>query len=100
MYAGIQAVHEFLLHDFAQELTNADRIVLAPIYAAREKDPGDISSEDIAKILESEYGKDVHCFSSFGEIEDFLLENCIKDDVLITMGAGDVVKIGEDLLGE
>jgi hypothetical protein len=36
-------------------------------------------------------------FLSFDEIENFLLENCINDDLLITMGAGDVVKIGENL---
>ena len=34
------------------------------------------------------------------EIENFLLENCINGDLLITMGAGDVVKIGENLLGK
>ena len=33
-----------------------------------------------------------------GQIEDFLKENCKSGDLLITMGAGDVVKIGEDLL--
>ena len=37
--------------------------------------------------------------ASFDEIEDFLLENCIHGDLLITMGAGDVVNIGEKLLG-
>ena len=36
----------------------------------------------------------------FDEIENFLLENCINGDLLITMGAGDVVKIGENLLGK
>lgn len=38
-------------------------------------------------------------FPSFSEIENFLLENCAPGDLLITMGAGDVVKIGEHLLG-
>ena len=38
-------------------------------------------------------------FSTFDEIENFLLENCINGDLLITMGAGDVHKIGENLLG-
>ena len=39
-------------------------------------------------------------FKDFDEIENFLLENCINGDLLITMGAGDVVKIGENLLGK
>ena len=43
-------------------------------------------------------GCDVHYFPGFDEIETFILENCKKDDLLITMGAGDVVNIGESLL--
>ena len=37
---------------------------------------------------------------TFDEIENFLLENCTQGDLLITMGAGDVVNIGEQLLGK
>ena len=37
---------------------------------------------------------------SFDEIENFLLENCAQGDMLITMGAGDIVKVGERLLGK
>lgn len=44
-------------------------------------------------------GVDAYYFPTFDEIEAFLLENCIHGDVLITMGAGDVYKIGENLLG-
>ena len=44
-------------------------------------------------------GTDTHYFPSFEEIEDFLKGNCKAGDLLITMGAGDVVKVGEDLLG-
>ena len=36
---------------------------------------------------------------SFDEIETFILENCVHGDLLITMGAGDIVKVGEKLLG-
>ncbi len=86
------------LEEFAQSLSLADKIVLADIYAAREKDPGDISSKDLANQLEK-LGKDVHHFHSFDDIENFLLENCINGDLLITMGAGDIVSVGENLLG-
>lgn len=86
------------LEDFATALSNADKIVLADIYAAREQDPGDISSKDLQKKLQ-ELGKEVYYFPSFNEIENFLLENCIQGDLLITMGAGNVVNIGESLLG-
>jgi len=88
-----------LLKDFAKALSYADKIVLADIYAAREENPGDISSKDLQTELQK-LGKDAYYFPSFGEIEDFLLENCTNGDLLITMGAGDVVSIGEALLGK
>ena len=45
-------------------------------------------------------GCDAYYFPSFEEIETFCLDKCQKGDVLITMGAGDVVNIGEHLLGK
>lgn len=85
------------LADFADALAIADHVILADIYAAREKDPGDISSVDLQKLLKE---KNVKCdyFSSFDDIEIFILENCIPGDLLITMGAGNIYLVGEDLL--
>jgi len=76
----------------------ADNIVLADIYAARETDTLGISSKTLQKAIE-DLGHKCYYFPSFDEIENFLLEKCINGDLLITMGAGDVVKIGENLLG-
>ncbi len=86
------------LKEFAQALSLADRVVLADIYAARETNTLGISSEDLQKEI-LKLGKKCDYFPSFDEIENFLLENCTKGDLLITMGAGDVHKIGENLLG-
>ncbi len=87
------------LQDFADALTLADKVVLADIYAARETDTLGISSLDLQQELQKR-GTTVYYFSSFDEIENFLLENCIHGDLLITMGAGDIVKVGESLLGQ
>jgi UDP-N-acetylmuramate--alanine ligase len=87
-----------LLPEFADALHMADHVVLAKIYAAREADTGLVSSQDIAEILKNTYHTDVVCFDTFEQIEDYLKNNCKKNDLLITMGAGDVVNIGEDLL--
>ena len=87
-----------LLPEFAQALSLADKVVLADIYPARETDNLGISSQDLAALI-AKKGADVHYFPTFDEIEEFLLKNCIHGDVLITMGAGDVYKIGENLLG-
>ena len=87
------------LDDFAEVLSMADVIVLADIFAAREQNTFGVSSKDILERLTAK-GKDAHYFPSFEEIEKFLLKNCMNGDLLITMGAGNVVEIGESLLGK
>ena len=72
-------------------------MILADIYAARETDTLGMSSEMIADELKKK-GCDAYYFPTFDAIENFCLEHCQKGDVLITMGAGDVVNIGENLL--
>ena len=82
---------------FAEALTLADHVILADIYAARETDTLGISSRDLAERAR-ELGADAYYFPSFEEIEKFLLEKCIPGDLCITMGAGNVTDIGENLL--
>lgn len=84
-------------HEFAQALTLADHVILADIYAARETDTLGMSSEVLSDAIR-ELGGDSYYFSSFDEIKNFVKEKCIHGDMLITMGAGDVVNIGESLL--
>uniref|UniRef100_UPI004056A1F1 UDP-N-acetylmuramate--L-alanine ligase n=1 Tax=Acetatifactor sp. TaxID=1872090 RepID=UPI004056A1F1 len=86
------------MKDFAKALTLADKVVLADIYAARETDNLGISSKTLQAEIKA-LGHEAFYFPTFDEIENFLLENCINGDMLITMGAGDVHKIGEKLLG-
>ncbi len=88
-----------LFDEFVDALSLADRIVLADIYAARETDTLGVSSELLCEKLK-EKGREAWYFPTFDEIETFLLENCAAGDLVITMGAGDVVKIGEKLLGQ
>mgnify|MGYP002144971849 CR=1 FL=1 len=85
------------LPQFAKSLALADKVILADIYAARETDTLGISSADLQALVQKE-GKECFYFHTFEEIEDFVLKNCINGDLLITMGAGDVVNIGENLL--
>lgn len=84
-------------HEFAEALSHTDHLVLADIYAARETDTLGISSKDLAEEVRK-LGTDTYYFPSFAEIEDFVKSRCISGDLLITMGAGNVVDIGEDLL--
>ena len=86
-------------NEFAEALSHTDHLVLADIYAARETDTLGVSSEALAEEA-AKLGTDAHYFPSFAEIEAFLKENCQPGDLLITMGAGDVVKVGEELLAK
>ena len=87
-----------LMPEFADALTLADKVILAEIYPARETDDLGISSSDLAQEI-LDRGTEAVCFPTFDEIETYILKNCAAGDLLITMGAGDVVKIGEALLG-
>lgn len=85
---------KLLLNDFANAFNDVDEVLLAPIYAAREQFDESINSGMLAQKI----GSKAKSFSKFAEIEDHL-KNTLKDgDILITMGAGDVFKVGESLV--
>ncbi|MBP5609461.1 MAG: UDP-N-acetylmuramate--L-alanine ligase, partial [Lachnospiraceae bacterium] len=87
------------LHEFADALSLADHVILTDIYAAREKNTIGISSADILELLEAK-GADARYFRYFDEVETYLLEHCESGDMILTMGAGDVYRIGEKLIGK
>lgn len=86
-----------LLPQFAEALSIADHVVLADIYAARELDIYGVSSRDLQAEIQK-LGTDCDYFPSFEEIEDFLRANVKDGDLVITMGAGNIVQVGEDLI--
>ena len=85
------------LPEFAKALSAADHVVLAEIYAARETDTLGISSQTLQREIEK-LGTACDYYPTFEEIQNFLKKNYSPGDLLITMGAGDVVNIGENLL--
>ena len=85
------------LQDFIKSLSIADVIVLADIYAAREQDIYGVSSQDIKDGLDA-MGKECYYFHTFDEIQDWVEKNSMNGDLLITMGAGNIVNVGENLL--
>ncbi len=89
---------KILMNEFAGSFKDADKIILAPIYAAREKNDGSINSEMLAEKIRK-HGKTVSALENFEKIVDYLKANTGKDDVIITMGAGDIYKVGEKLKG-
>lgn len=88
-----------LFDEFAEAFEKTDKLILAEIYAAREKNIYKISSSQLAeKIMEQNPGKEVVFMDNFGDIAKYVNENASMGDMVITMGAGDVYKIGEMLL--
>lgn len=88
---------KLLLNEFTEAFDNADKIIVADIYAAREKDTGEISSLDLVTNLKAR-GKDAIHISDFETIKSYILNNTSTNDLVLTMGAGDIFKVGEELV--
>ena len=94
-YTRTLALHD----DFSEALDAADKVVLAEIYAAREKNTHNVSSRSIlAKMKEKNPGKEAWYIDNTDEIADFVLAYAESGDLVITMGAGDIYEAGEAIL--
>ena len=82
-----------LFDDFVRELKAADHVVLAEIYAARERNTVGISSQD----LQAQIPGSVYC-KTLPEVTEYLKSIAKPGDVLLTVGAGDIFRAGEALL--
>jgi len=88
-----------LFNDFADAFALADKIIMADIYAAREKNVYKISSKDLVnEIKKRNPGKEVYYFANFDEIANFVVNNAQSEDLVITMGAGDIYKVAEIII--
>jgi UDP-N-acetylmuramate--alanine ligase len=85
-----------LFDGFAMAFSNADYALIAPIYAAREIDDGQVSSFLLAERI-SANGTESTAFGSFGEIEE-VLSAAGSDDTIVTMGAGDIYKVADAMV--
>ena len=77
--------------DFVTALSIADKVLMAPIYAARETDTLGISSDDVARAIDG-----AESLYSFDELRKRASDLSQKGDLVITMGAGDVYKIFQE----
>ena len=84
-----------LKDDFAKALSIADKVILADIFAAREKNTIGIDSSAIGDKIEN-----AECISGFDCIKERLSEVVTDGDFVLTMGAGDIYKVGEMLVSE
>ncbi len=90
-----------LFDDFAEAFEKCDVLILADIYAAREKDIYKISSENLAERIKKNHpDKEVYCIKDFKEMADYVKANAKEGDLVITMGAGDIYKVGNLIMGK
>lgn len=88
-----------LFNEFAGAFNDADVLVMAEIYAAREKNIYKISSKSlIDEIGKQQPEKEAYYFATLEEIAAYVKENAQPGDVVITMGAGDIFKVAEMLM--
>jgi UDP-N-acetylmuramate--alanine ligase len=89
---------QHLFDDFTRAFYQSDRLVVLPIYAASEAPIEGVDSRQLSEQIRAHGHKDVHYMASFDKCEAFLRETLETGDVLLTLGAGDVYRIGETLL--
>ena len=82
-----------LFSDFVKQLSGADHLVLAEIYAARESNTIGISSRDLQEKIPGS----VYC-KTLPEVTQYLSTVAKPGDVILTVGAGDIFRAGEALL--
>lgn len=88
---------KLLLHDFAQSFRDTNEIIIAPIYAAREQQNFGISSDNVAWET-VKHGGNARTLPDFSSIEKYIRDTTMPSDIIITMGAGDIFKVGEALI--
>ena len=86
-----------LLDEFANALTNFDNIIVTDIYAARENNTYNISSQDLVNKIK-ELGYNAIYISNFDDIVKYVKENAKPKDIVLTLGAGTVTNIGPMLV--
>ena len=86
-----------LLDDFAKALINFDNIIVTDIYAAREENIYNISSQDLVNKIQA-LGKKAIYISDFNNITNYLKNHVLEDDIVITLGAGTITNLSKYLI--
>ena len=84
------------LYEFAEALQHFDNIIMIDIYAAREVNTFDIHESDLIDELKK-LGKEAIHISDHDDVINYLKDNVKDNDVIITLGAGNVTKIANKI---
>lgn len=89
---------QYFAEDFAKALMAADQVFLAPVYSAREKAIPGVHSGMIARAMREAGFAAVEYIPDPGRISGRLAGSCRAGDMVITMGAGDIDRVAEELV--
>jgi UDP-N-acetylmuramate--alanine ligase len=89
---------QHLLEDFFTSFNQADKLIIMDIYAAGEKPIPSVSGQALYEGIRKHGHKDVTFLPDRGAILEHLAGTIKKGDLVLTLGAGDVWKIGEQVL--
>lgn len=87
-----------LRNEFGSAFSSADLLILTDIYAAGERPIPGIDGEVIKEDVEKQTGQNVVYIKDKERIARYLSEVTEPGDLIITMGAGDVYRVGEELI--
>jgi UDP-N-acetylmuramate--alanine ligase len=93
-YTRTQALEE----DFARAFHHADVLVVLPIYAAGEEPIAGVTAERLVDQIKKSGHRDVSYAPDFAGARHILKDKVQDGDLLLTLGAGDVWKVGEEFL--
>lgn len=89
---------KLLFSDFVRVLKKIKNLIILDIYAARERDTQEISSKDLVRAIKRQTkNSNVQNISQFSRVVDYLSKKARKGDLVVTIGAGNVWKIGEEI---
>lgn len=91
---------KLLFDEFCQCFTDCDQLILTDIYAASEEPISGVSSMHLAEGIKAATGQDVLYIGKLAKAEEYLEREVRPGDLVMTIGAGDVFKIGEELVRE
>lgn len=89
-----------LVDDFAEAFSEADVVFVTDIYPAGESEIPGITGKLIAEKIKSRGHPSVHWVDGIPNLSSFVREKLVEGDIVITLGAGDIWKVGESLLAD
>ena len=94
-----------LLDEFGESFYDADHVIIPTIYASREKFTDEVSSIDLCDKIRYNFENSILCedktvsyIPTFESIVEYISQHAQKDDIVLTIGAGDIYKVGEELI--